>query len=193
MNKFLVFLCTIAMVFSAVGIASAIPIEDIWDPADVFMDADLSDGSVDQYSWTFDLTDDGFNPDCQNVVPGTAKVFVTLSDHTPDNPDFPHEWVKLTVGTDIFGGWRLEYPTSGLPFALSPAVELTLSDDGIVNAMLEAKGGNFYFESAKLVVEATQCPESPVPEPASMLLMGTGLIGLAGLLGRKKLRKTLMK
>ena len=198
MNKLLVFLCTIAVVFFTVGIASAVPIVDPWDPSDVFLKHDGTEGGVMQYDWTFDLTDDNFNPSCQDVT--TAVVSVSLYDDEEDPVETPNEYARLYVGgPDAFGDWveefglgKLDDPTNR-SFTLSGTNLDTLSDQGTLNVRLVATGGDFFFDSARLEVEATECPESPVPEPASMLLMGTGLIGLAGLLGRKKLRKTLMK
>ena len=48
--------------------------------------------------------------------------------------------------------------------------------------------GDFYFDYAKLTAYGCDNGAAPVPEPATMLLLGTGLVGIAGY-GRKKLKK----
>ena len=82
------------------------------------------------------------------------------------------------------------HPVIGTTFAVNSSA---FSDDKVW-ASLEATKGDFYFRSATLHVTGLSLDgeavpammAAPVPEPGSMLLVGTGLLALAGVLRRQK-------
>ena len=60
---------------------------------------------------------------------------------------------------------------------------LDIRDDGTLNVSISSLWGDFYLASSKLTANGDN--GNPVPEPATMLLLGLGLVGLAGF-GRKR-------
>jgi len=177
MKKLLVNFCTILLVLGVAGAANAIPYTDFYDAEKFSMNP------FDSVFWTFDITNDGFNPETQDVT--SASVKLNLSDDKRDR--FP--WVEvavLGVGTNVFG-WEVD--SGNVSFALTSL--MTLSDTGHIDAALICLWGDFIFNSSTLNAVGTE-PVAAVAahaaEPASMFLFGTGLIGIAVIV-RKKFRK----
>ncbi len=170
------------LVFGMVGTASAIPYTDTYDAGHIYMRGSLF-GSDDSVSWTFDITDNGFNPNTQDVI--SASVGLNLSD---DGCDF-FEFARLNVGDNRFY-WEVD--NGNISFAITSL--MSLSDTGKVAATLTARWGDFYFNSATLSAIGTKPDPSggdvpaPVPEPSTILLMGTGILGLVAY-GRKRYHK----
>ena len=76
MKKFLILFSVFLLGFGGASTAHAISYTDVYDAEDRYMRGSLFGGD-DVAKWTFDITDDEFNPDTQDVTSASIKLNLT--------------------------------------------------------------------------------------------------------------------
>lgn len=129
------------------------------------------------------------------VLQFTDNSLTTSGDSTPDLHVFEiggaTEWMNVAISTDATNwidlGDVLGQPTSIDIDPIAGVVAGTLFSYVLISDIPPDQTGHPYGEADIDAVGAISSG-APIPEPSTMLLLGTGLIGLAGW-GRKKFKK----
>lgn len=195
-KNFLVVILGLAFIFFA-GFAAAAPITltDITEftaGGTLDKDGDESDdlnsyggvevnyleGSSDYVSWTHHYE---FTPPAEEVIDGSLTLW--LEDDSNHDPfEFAFAWAE--DGTWGFG----EVDTNNYTYGINTSYLA----DGSFSVVLASIWGDFYINKSVLKIEynpvGSSANSAPVPEPATMLLLGSGLIGVS-FVSRKKFFK----
>ena len=162
----------LGVVFVA-GSASALPMSfsDVHYPdPNIWLDA-----SNNAYSYEHDINDNGYNSATDSIL--SANLLMYLYD---DSDQDASECVTVEFDSNFQQNFEVE--TCLYKFD----VEVSMLDDGVLLVDLAQTHGDFGLGLSVLNVEVDRVEGGlNAPEPATMLLFGTGLIGMAAV-GRKK-------
>lgn len=183
-----VVMLTILLVLGSAGWATAAPYTwtDVidWKP-DQYID------SKDSFTYSHDITDgqdgfDGFFMGGDDII-WDYSLTVSLYDDRDKKGRFEIARIDQPgiIGDDFYD-FRYENQDFGWSFAGLLALNLT----GTLDVTIHSWVGDFFLDQSFLTAQGDNGRGSaPVPEPATMILLGTGLLGIAAT-SRKKFKKS---
>jgi hypothetical protein len=170
----------LTLVFAQPAFAVPMTWTDSHNPQDIF----FGSNDVKTYSYTHDIRDEGFGVGEDLVL--AYDLSINLYD---DKDKLSTEYARIDL-PGLYADRVVEIDYANVDLGMSLVGWVMLNLTGQLDVTINWKSGDFYFGDSLLTaygLESNPNGTAPVPEPASMLLLGTGLIGLAGL-GRKKLK-----
>ena len=211
MKKLLVFLCVMLFIFGVAGIATATPSYEFLMGDESYIDtSDTGDPGLVMWTTVYDTVhhmafdlNEGESKTFHFARIGTHENWINDDDLIPmpitasvefDNPDITEAIPGTTVGFagrfHFFQGWSLVWDdVDPIHFGSGGVFSLNLTDANYRSGLWLGPDGLFGNAYANVFATVTlDSAPNPVPEPATMLLFGSGLIGLAAV-GRKRLFK----